>query len=135
MLLRGQGRGPGFTAEREGSALQTSLGGGMRHPAALAVHVLPAETRGDVEDGKCETFLFFRFLSQHTLRDFFSRLKRQTLRNLPAIRAVRVFFFPETYAPRYKTSPRRFFSLTLTNLRRVVEFESDGIYAINSKRV
>lgn len=54
MLLRGQGRSPGFAAERKGPALQASLGGRMRYPAALAVHVLPVETRGDPEDGECE---------------------------------------------------------------------------------
>lgn len=60
MLLRGQGCGPGTAAERKGSALQASLGGGMRYPAALAVHVLSAETRGDFEDGEYETFRFIK---------------------------------------------------------------------------
>lgn len=52
MLLRGQGRSPGFTAERESSALEASLGGRMRYPATLAVHVLSVEARGDFEDGE-----------------------------------------------------------------------------------
>lgn len=52
MLLRGQGRSPGFTAERKGSSLQTSLGGRMRYPAALTVHVLSAEARRNFKDGE-----------------------------------------------------------------------------------
>lgn len=52
MLLRGQGRSPGFTAERESSALEASLGGRMRYPATLTVYVLSVEARGDFEDGE-----------------------------------------------------------------------------------
>lgn len=52
MLLRGQGRCPGFTAERKSSPFEASFGSGMRHPATLAIHVLSAAARGDLENGK-----------------------------------------------------------------------------------
>lgn len=56
MLLRGQGRSPGFAAERKGSPLETSFGGRMRYPATLTVYVLLVEARGDFEDGEYKEF-------------------------------------------------------------------------------
>lgn len=57
MLLRGQGRSLGFTAERKGSPLEAGLGGRMRYPATLTVYVLPVEARGNFEDGEYKRFL------------------------------------------------------------------------------
>lgn len=64
MLLRGQGRSPGFAAERKGPALEASLGGRMRYPAAFAVHVLPVETRGDSQDGEYKTIFTMRYCAR-----------------------------------------------------------------------
>ena len=55
MLFRGQGRGLGFTSERKSQTLEKGLGSRMWHPTALAVHVLPAQTGGNPQNGELST--------------------------------------------------------------------------------